>query len=134
IKRFSAPDLVGEVGFQILVLPERQEVYKGEIQNGVGNFSDFNPESEKEYVIEAQGHQSYPFRIGVNWMERVTYRNMVDFMAGARHYVGTTELIRPLSWEWRDGDFFNWAQQSLVSLYMSNPEAFNRMESTVRYV
>lgn len=134
IKRFSAPDIVGQVGFKILALPERQEVYRSEIVNGVGDFSDFNPQSEKEYVIVTQGHQSYPFRIGVNWMERVTYRNMIDFMAGARHYVGTTELIRPLSWEWRDGDFFNWALQSLVSLYLSNPEAFNRMESTINYV
>ncbi|MBC9797152.1 discoidin domain-containing protein [Sinomicrobium weinanense] len=134
IKRFSAPDLSGQVGFQILELPDGREVYQGEIQNGVGDFSDFDPESEKEYVIEARGHRSFPFRIGPNWLERVTYRNMVDFMAGARHYLGTTDQIRPLSWAWRDGDFFNWAQQSLVSLYLSNPAAFDRMERTLQYV
>lgn len=134
IKRFSAPTIVGQMEFQVLTMPEGKEVYRGNLQDGVGDFSDFNPTSESEYVIAVGEHRSYPFRIGVNWLERVTYRNMVDFMVGARHYVGTTKLIRPLSWEWRDGDFFHWAQQSLVSLYMSNPEAFNRMEPTVRYV
>lgn len=133
-KRFSAPDLGIKVGFKILELPQRKEVYSGIIQDGVGDFSEFNPQTDKEYLVEADGHESFPFRIGPNWLERVSYRNMVDFMAGARHYVGSTKLIRSLSWEWRDGDFFNWAQQSLVSLYLSNPHAFDRMEKTVHYV
>ena len=55
-------------------------------------------------------------------------------MIGARHYVGTTDEIRRLSWAWRDGDFFNWAQQSLVSLYLSNPEAFENMDQTICYI
>ncbi|PUV26299.1 discoidin domain-containing protein [Sphingobacterium athyrii] len=133
VKRFSAPDLLGKVRFKILELPQRKEVYRGTIQDGVGDFSEFNPQSDSEYLVYADGKESYSFRIGPNWLERVSYRNMVDFMAGARHYVGSTKLIRSLSWEWRDGDFFNWAQQSMVSLYLSNPQVFDRMKRTIQY-
>lgn len=132
-KRFSAPNLLEQIKFEVLELPQRRIVYSGVIQDGIGDFSDFNPVSQQEYVIKVNEHESYPFRIGPNWLERVSYRNTVDFMVGARHYVGSTDLIRPLSWEWRDGDFFNWALQSMVSLYLSNPKAFDRMEKTVQY-
>lgn len=133
-KRFSAPSLPISASFKILDVVTNQIVFDGNLKNHIGDFSEFNPFSGNEYVIEIEDEESFPFRIGVNWLERVTYRNMVDFMIGARHYVGTTSDMKPLSWEWRDGDFFNWAQQSMVSLYLSNPEAFESMEQTFHYV
>jgi len=133
-KRFSAPNLSATAPFTVIDQSTKQVVFSGALNNHVGDFSEFNPLSSNNFMVVVEGEESYPFRIGVNWMERVTYRNMVDFMLGARHYVGTTDEIRPLSWEWRDGDFFNWAEQSLVSLYLSNPAAFDRMEQTVQYV
>ena len=133
-KRFSAPSLQATSTFWIIDQATGEIVYKGNMIDHVGDFTDFNPKSGNEFLVKIGNEESFPFRIGVNWMERVTYRNMVDFMIGARHYVGTTDEIRPLSWEWRDGDFFNWAEQSLVSLYLSNPAAFIRMEQTIQYV
>lgn len=133
-KRFSAPEIKEKTPFVLAQQSNGEIVFTGYIENGIGDFSDFNPESEEEFIVIANDHKSFPFRIGPNWLERVTYRNMIDFMIGARHYVGTTDLIRPLSFEWRDGDFFNWALQGLVAQYLSNPEAFERMEKTVSYV
>ncbi|WP_026953562.1 discoidin domain-containing protein [Algoriphagus vanfongensis] len=133
-KRFSAPSLEASAAFEVRNVTSGEVVYQGELTNHIGDFSAFNPQSTNEYIVVVEGEESFPFRIGVNWLERVTYRNMIDFMIGARHYIGTTQEIRPLSWEWRDGDFFNWAQQSLVSLYLSNPHAFDRMEQTIHYV
>lgn len=133
-KRFSAPEMIDKTPFEVLQQSVRKIVFTGIIENGIGDFSEFNPESQEEFVIMANNQESFPFRIGPYWLERVTYRNMVDFMVGARHYVGTTDLIRPLSFEWRDGDFFNWALQVMVALYLSNPETFDRMEKTVSYV
>lgn len=133
-KRFSAPNFADQIPFQILQASDRKVVYSGIIQKGKGDFSPFNPNSQEEFIIVSGQEESFPFRIGPYWLERVTYRNLVDFMIGARHYVGTTELIRPLSFEWRDGDFFNWALQGMVALYLSNPLAFERMEKTVSYV
>lgn len=133
-KRFSAPNLADQSPFEIHQASNRKVVFSGTIEQGKGDFSEFNPNSQEEYIIVSGQEESFPFRIGPYWLERVTYRNMIDFMIGARHYVGTTDLIRPISFEWRDGDFFNWAMQSLVASYLSNPDAFERMERTVSYV
>ncbi|WP_304516435.1 discoidin domain-containing protein [Cecembia rubra] len=133
-KRFSAPSLADQSPFEVIKAKDRKVLYSGFIEKGKGDFSDFNPNSQEEYIIVSGHEESFPFRIGPYWLERVTYRNIVDFMIGARHYIGSTNLIRPLSFEWRDGDFFNWALQSLVALYLANPGAFERMEKTVSYV
>jgi hypothetical protein len=133
-KRFSAPNLADKSPFEIIQAKDRKVLHTGIIEKGIGDFSEFNPTSSEEFIIMSGQDESFPFRIGPSWLERVTYRNMVDFMIGARHYVGTTDLIRPLSFEWRDGDFFNWALQGMVALYLANPEAFERMEKTVTYV
>lgn len=133
-KRFSAPEMIEKTPFEVVRKSDREVVFSGIIENGKGDFSGFNPETQEEFIIAANGQESFPFRIGPNWLDRVTYRHMVDFMIGARHYVGNVSEIRPISFEWRDGDFFNWAMQSLVAMYLSNPEAYDRMKVTSSYV
>jgi hypothetical protein len=133
-KRFTAPDMPDQTAFQITKAGEEQVVYEGTILGSKGDFSDFNPKSSDEFVVRAAGEVSFPFRIGPNWIERVSYRLMLDFMIGARHYVGNVDDIRPISFEWRDGDFFNWAMQSLVAMYLSNPGAYERMDVTAQYI
>ena len=133
-KRFTAPEAADHTPFHIEDATSGEVRYQGEVVSRIGDFSSFNPPSENEFVIRMDTSVSYPFRIGPYWLERVTYQNMIDFMIGARHYVGTTDLIRSLSWAWRDGDFFNWAEQSLVALYLSNPQAFERLPRRIGYV
>src|SRR5690554_1663420 len=133
-KRFTAPNMTGKIPFNIVRQADQTKVFSGLIHQGVGDFTEFNPLSDEEYVVVANGSASFPFRIGPNWLERVSYRNLVDFMIGSRHYVGTTDKIRSLSWEWRDGDFFNWGLQCLVALFLSDPAAYERMEQTVHHV
>lgn len=132
-KRFTAPKLDDNTPFVIKNTTTQQEVYKGAIKNHIGDFTAFNPNSKDEYSIIASGFESYPFRIGPYWLERVSYQNAIDFMAGARHYVGTSKKISKLSWAYRDGDFFNWALQGLIAQYLSNPEAYKRLEKRVTY-
>ncbi|MFC4871783.1 discoidin domain-containing protein [Negadavirga shengliensis] len=132
-KRFTAPEIPDHTGFEIRQKNRQEVLYRGKVVEEKGDFTDFNPRSDKEYVIRVGDEESFPFRIGPYWLERVTYRLMLDFMIGARHYVGNVEEIRPLSFEWRDGDFFNWALQSFVALYLANPGAFERMEVTAPY-
>ncbi|HSF55041.1 MAG TPA: discoidin domain-containing protein, partial [Algoriphagus sp.] len=88
-KRFTAPNLADKSPFEILQASNRKVVFSGIIEHGKGEFSQFNPNSQEEYIIVSGQEESFPFRIGPYWLERVTYRNMVDFMIGARHYVGT---------------------------------------------
>ncbi|UCS92080.1 discoidin domain-containing protein [Echinicola marina] len=133
-KRFSMPSAEEGTRFHVKSNSDDKVLYSGEINAGIGDITDFEPRSSEEFYIESAEERSYPFRIGINWLERISYRNMVDFMIGARHYVGTTDQIRPLSWAWRDGDFFNWAEQSLVTMFLANPSVFKDMEQTIRYV
>ena len=133
-KRFSAPEIMDNTAFVITEKASDEVLYRGTIVGGKGDFSDFNPTSTSEYEVKAGTETSFPFRIGPYWLERVSYRSMLDFMIGARHYVGNVADIRPISFEWRDGDFFNWAMQSLVAMYLSNPEAYEQMDVTTSYV
>ena len=132
-KRFTAPYFTDHTSFSIVNTRTRQIVFQGVVQNHIGDFTDFNPQTDDEFVVQIDSATSYPFRVAPFWLERVTYQNMVDFMIGARHYVGTTNKLRRLSWAWRDGDFFNWALQSLIAQYLSNPEAYRRLKQTINY-
>lgn len=133
-KRFTAPHAKDGTGFEIRVKATGETMFRGKVVGHVGDFSAFDPESNDEYVIKIGDDESFPFQIGPNWMERVSYRNSLDFMVGARHYLGTTKEICTYSWAWRDGDFFNWALQTLVAQYLSNPAAYDRMDKTLSYV
>lgn len=133
-KRFTAPGIKDGTTFQVLNVNDRQTVSSGEVRGEKGDFSAFNPLTTDEFIIQINEMTSFPFRIGPYWLERVTYRNMVDFMLDARHYVGNVKEIRPISFAWRDGDFFNWSMQSLVAMYLSNPSAYERMEIKGKYV
>lgn len=132
-KRFTAPGFPDNTSFTVKNLATQKTVFRGSLQNEIGDFSGFNPLSGDTYVVAIDTSLSYPFNIGPFWLERVTYRNMVDFMVGARHYTGTTDRIRRLSWAWRDGDFFNWAMQSLIAQFLSNPAAYERMDKKIVY-
>ncbi len=133
-KRFTAPGVKDHTPFAVVNARTGKEEFNGKVMGEKGDFSNFNPLSEDEFIVKIKELESFPFRIGPNWLERVTYRNMVDFMLGARHYVGTVDDIRRISFAWRDGDFFNWSMQSLVAMYLSNPEAYERMERKGCYV
>ena len=133
-KRFTVPEIADNTIFAVKKVSTQEKVYQGAIQNQIGDFTQFNPISDEEYIITIDTLSSYPFRIGPFWLERVTYQNMVDFMAGARHYTGSTDKIARLSWEWRDGCTFNWALQTLTAQFLSNPEAYMRMEKKITYV
>lgn len=133
-KRFTAPGISDETPFSIVNVKTGKAQFSGKVKGEKGDFSAFNPLTEDEFLVRVKELESFPFRIGPNWMERVTYRNMIDFMLGARHYTGTVKDIRRISFAWRDGDFFNWSMQSLVAMYLSNPEAFERMERKGQYV
>ena len=133
-KRFTAPHASGNSPFYIQNTRTKQTEFEGIIQNHIGDFSAFNPQTNDEFVVKLASSQSYPFRIGPYWLERVSYQNMIDFMTGARHYVGTTNQIRNHSWEWRDGDFFHWSLQGLVAQFLSNPEAYQWLDKNIQYI
>ncbi len=133
-KRFTAPTLTDGTKFIVRSAKGGAALAQGTLRNHVGDFSSFNPEGTDEYVVEAGGLVSVPFRIGQWWMERVTYQDSVDFMIDSRHYVGNEKVACPGSFGWRDDHHFGWELHTLVPQYLSNPSAYERMPRQVRYV
>jgi hypothetical protein len=132
-KRFTAPTLAD--GTPSSSAPPRAvtALAKGIMKNHIGDFSSFNPEGDAEYVVEAGGITSVPFRIGPFWLERVTYQNAVDFMIDSRHHVGNDRNVCRGSFGWRDDHHFGWELHTLVPQYLSNPSAYERMPRQVKY-
>jgi len=132
-KRFTAPLSDEGTIFSIVEKGTSTSLFSGKITNKAGDFSAFNPISDKEYVILADTFKSFPFRIGMWWLERVTYQNAINFMVDSRHYVGNyTQKCRG-SYSWRDDSHFGWELHTLVPQYLSNPTAYERMPQQVKY-
>jgi hypothetical protein len=132
-KRFTSPLTDNGTAFNIIEKGKSNSLFRGKILNNIGDFSDFNPESEKEYVILADTFKSFPFRIGMWWIERATYQNAINFMIDSRHYVGNYTKKCSGTYGWRDDSHFGWELHTLVPQYLSNPEAYLRMPHQVRY-
>ncbi len=132
-KRFTVPTLAD--GTPFIVRPARggAALAKGSIKNMIGDFSSFDPEGDAEYVVEAGGITSVPFRIGPFWLERISYQGAVDFMIDSRHLVGNSRTKCQGSFGWRDDHHFGWELHTLVPQYISNPSAYERMPHQVKY-
>lgn len=133
-KRFTAPRLADGTPFTICRRGDDVAVFQGTITAGVGDFTAFEPDDAEEYVVRAADAASVPFRVGRFWLERVTYRGSVDFMADARHHVGTYTRPCQGSFGWRDDHQFSFELHGLVGQYLANPSAYDRMDRTVEPV
>ncbi len=132
-KRFTAPTLADGTRFIVRPAKGGDALAEGTITGKIGDFSSFNPSGETEYVVEAGGLVSVPFRIGPNWLERVSYQDAVDFMIDSRHYVGDHRNECRGSFGWRDDHHFGWELHTLVPQWLSNPSAYERMPRQVKY-
>lgn len=132
-KRFTAPGLPDGTRFIVRRKSGGEALAEGKLSGGIGDFTPFDPAGEEEYVVEAGGRTSVPFRIGRNWLERVYYQNAVDFMIDSRHYVGNDRNVCGGSFGWRDDHHFGWELHTLVPQWLSNPSAYERMPRQVKY-
>lgn len=132
-KRFTAPTLEDGTLFVIQALNSDKSLFEGTIRRNKGDFTAFNPAGNGEYILKAGGITSVPFRIGPNWLERVSYQNAVNFMVDSRHYVGNDRNVCRGSFGWRDDHHFGWELHTLVPQLLSNPSAYERMPKQVRY-
>lgn len=131
-KRFTAPMMVDGSAFAIVKSGQSTTLFSGAIANNIGDFSAFNPTDAGEYLIQAGGKESYPFSVGPNWIERVSYQLALDFMIEARCYLGTSNSCTT-GLGWRDSHQFSFEVSTLVQMYMSNPSAYERMPSKISY-
>ncbi|TAE78628.1 MAG: hypothetical protein EAZ65_04520 [Verrucomicrobia bacterium] len=132
-KRFTAPTLADGSAFLVRPAKGGAALFSGKLDGKIGDFSSFDPDGDAEYVVEAGGLVSVPFRIGPNWLERVSYQNAVNFMIDSRHHVGNDRNVCGGSYGWRDDHHFGWELHTLVPQWISNPSAYERMPRQVKY-
>ncbi len=132
-KRFTVPDAANGTPFEVTNKRTGKTEYNGTISNHLGDFSDFNPDTRDEFVIKVGKYTSFPFRIGMWWLERVTYENAVAFMIESRHYLGDYHGKCRGSYGWRDDHHFGWELTTLVPQLLSNPWAYERMPHHITY-
>jgi len=132
-KRFTAPTLPDGTPFGVHPADGGDPLFTGVINGHLGDFSAFNPESPREFVIKAGDQTSVPFTIGLWQFERIVYQRAIDFMVDSRHYVGNYTEPCPGSFGWRDDHHFAWVLRTLVPQYLSNPAAYERMPRQITY-
>src|SRR5699024_10367233 len=88
-KRFTAP-LIKEGSFVVTLSNSKKHLFKGDIENSIGDFTSFQPvDVTKQYVIRVENSKgekgvSYPFSIGLNWIENASFKPALNFMIDAR--------------------------------------------------
>jgi hypothetical protein len=131
-KRFTVPG--GADGpFEIHPAGGGAPVFKGKLQNDVGDFTEFEPGDPNDYVVAVGTLRSVPFRVGPFWLERVTTQRTVDFMIDSRHHVGNDRSKCVGSYGWRDDHHFGWELHTLVPQWLSNPSAYARLPRQITY-
>jgi hypothetical protein len=80
---YGAPD---GTGFRILNDSDGKEMFRGEVLNFEGWFTELNPRGVNgEYVVEVDGHgRSVPFQIGDHLIERISSKLAYDFFVDVR--------------------------------------------------
>lgn len=136
-KRFTAPGL-NNAPYSITRHNDSKTLYKGTVQKGIGDFSDFRPEgSSEEYQIHVvtPGHgtlHSDPFGIASFWLEKAFLRPALEFMIDNRSVTGTHPSAYGGS-PWRDGTYYAFEVPSLVMQWMALAPLYRQLPPTISY-
>ncbi len=129
-KRFTAPLAADGTAFSIITDPGAVPKFSGTVAAGVGDFGDFKPAETGSFRVKLGGETSHAFGIGPFWIERVSYRRMVQFFIDSRAGYGdaTTWNVADGKFSsgiaWRDSHQFSFELRTLIQWYAANPDAF----------
>ena len=137
-KRFTAPSADDGDTFEIRDA-DGDIRFSGTVQDQVGDFTAFDPADTGPFTITVTGAagvgESYPFGIGADWMERVSYERAVQFMTDVRCFYGdmsamtfggsASDCLAGVGW--RDSHQLSFEIPSMIDLYLSNPSAFQQI-------
>ena len=96
-------------------------VYSNFIKNQIADFSRFT--TVGEYYLECDSVKSYTFKIEESRMFNVSIPLAVKFMEMSRQ--DTFDVGGNSGYGWRDSHQFSFELNSLVMMYMSNPDYYN---------
>ena len=133
-KRFTAPLAADGTPFSVVTEPGGSVVFTGTVNAGVGDFTALQPVETGNFRVvlgaSPEEQSSYVFGIGPFWMERVSYRRMIQFFIDSRAGYGdaTTWNVAGGKFSsgiaWRDSHQFSFELRTLIQWYAANPDAF----------
>jgi hypothetical protein len=139
-KRFTAPLAANGTAFAVTAEANTTALFSGTINNGIGDFSGFNPSGTGPYVVRVGGSVSVAFGIGAYWVQRVSLKAAIDFMIDSRCRNGNASPVGPGTnctngVAWRDDHQFSFEVPNLIAMYAANPDAYStaRMPVTSTY-
>jgi hypothetical protein len=137
-KRFTAPLAPAGTHFSVVTDPAGDVVFSGTLEatgdGSVGDFSALQPADSGNFRIvlatTPSAQQSHVFGIGPFWIERVSYRRMVQFFIDSRSGFGDATTWNVAGGKnssgiaWRDSHQFSFELRTLIQWYAANPDAF----------
>jgi hypothetical protein len=133
-KRFTAPLAADGTPFSIVTEPGGNEVFSGAVNGGVGDFTSFQPAATGDFRVllgtAPSTQSSHVFGIGPFWIERVSYRRMIQFFIDSRSGFGDATTWNVAGGKnssglaWRDSHQFSFELRTLIQWYAANPDAF----------
>lgn len=133
-KRFTAPLAADGTPFSIVAEPGGSVGFSGIVTGGAGDFTAFEPATTGDFRVllgtAPDQESSHVFGIGPFWIERVSYRRMIQFFIDSRSGFGNAttwnvsggKLSSGLGW--RDSHQFSFELRTLIQWYAANPDAF----------
>jgi len=132
IKRFTAPLSEDGVEFKIKLQGTDQVLFKGKIDNNIGDFTAFKPNhTDKAYRIflsdgNLKDGVSDPFLIRNDLYKEQFWQAAVDFLNDGRSVMGT----HPSAYggcSWRDGTYYDAIVPALIKFYLADPKFIDSM-------
>lgn len=129
-KRFVYPAASSSEGkeFSIINLRTGEVEYKSRAIYGEGWFSEFNPTTTDEFVVEIDGKRSVPFVIGDHYIQRISSKLAYDFfidVRGSEDPVNSNEENVCGGGPSRDCGSYGLEALFEVLFYSSNPALFD---------
>lgn len=125
-KRATVTNVSDGSVFEVVRVGNNQVVYSGLVEGQIADFTDLKPiDSEEEYAIVCGGETSFPFKIKENYIQEISIKPALSFMAESRQ--DTFDSANTSGYGWRDSHQFSFELNSLVSLYLSDPSYFNNL-------
>jgi hypothetical protein len=133
-KRFTAPLAADGTPFSIVTEPGGSVELSGTVTGGVGDFSALEPAATGDFRVllgtAPDQQMSHVFGIGPFWVERVSYRRMIQFFIDSRSGFGDATTWNVAGGKnnsgiaWRDSHQFSFELRTLIQWFAANPDAF----------
>lgn len=128
-KRFTITNTVDETKFTINNSITDEIVYEGMINSNIGDFSNLKSPINTNLIVKCDNLASYEFKLNDSLMQDAQLPLALKFMEMARGDAFDTH--NTTGYAWRDSHQFSFELNSLVMMYMSNPNYYENLPRDV---